>query len=330
MHNFDGIMRTVFQLFILFCAVMLFACRSAAQTDETVFFPSADSQRNGQLVSCGTAMETAWDLVRNPLADSIQGDPAKTALVRRGFRIFLQTGKYAGRFTGNDLTCGHCHLNAGQREKALPLVGISAVYPEFNKRSERVFSLVDRIVGCFLRSMNGSGAGAMLSAHHPDSAAAPIAASEEVGALVAYIDWLSEGHSSGDSLPWRGLNMIPESALVPIAGLDSLRGAGLFMEKCSNCHGEDGQGVAIGDIKAGPLWGPASWNDGAGAARVYTLAGMIRYMMPFIDPGSLTDEEAQQIAFFICSRPRPVYPFKSSDYRNGKVPVDALYYRSAR
>ncbi len=272
-----------------------------AQTDETIFFPSVDSQRNGPLISSGTAMETAWDLVRNPLTDSVPGDPAQTELVRRGFRIFIQTGKYAARFTGNDLTCGHCHLNAGQREKALPLVGIAGFFPEFNKRSGSVFSLEDRVVGCFLRSMNGSAAGALLSAHQPDSAAARVAASEEVGALVAYIDWLSEGYAPGDSLPWRGLNMIPESAHVPIAGLDSLRGAGLYMENCSNCHGEDGQGVAIGDIKAGPLWGPASWNDGAGAARVYTLAGMIRYMMPFVDPGSLTDEEAQQIAFFICS-----------------------------
>jgi thiosulfate dehydrogenase len=98
------------------------------------------------------------------------------------------------------------------------------------------------------------------------------------------------------------------------------------MERCTSCHGEDGQGKAIGDKKAGPLWGPDSWNDGAGAARTYTLAGIIRYTMPYLDPGGLTDEESQHVAAFITSQPRPAYPFKDRDYTAGKVPVDAVYY----
>ena len=96
------------------------------------------------------------------------------------------------------------------------------------------------------------------------------------------------------------------------------------MERCTNCHGADGQGVAIGDKKPGPLWGPDSWNDGAGAARIYTLAGIIRYSMPYLDPGSLTDEEAQLLAAFITSKPRPSYPFKDQDYRTEPVPVDSV------
>ena len=92
------------------------------------------------------------------------------------------------------------------------------------------------------------------------------------------------------------------------------------------CHGPDGQGVEIGDKKAGPLWGPGSWNDGAGAARIYTLAGMIRYSMPYLDPGNMTDEDAQQLAAFINSKPRPVFPFKDRDYLTEKLPPDAVYY----
>ena len=98
------------------------------------------------------------------------------------------------------------------------------------------------------------------------------------------------------------------------------------MERCTTCHGTDGQGVAVGDKKPGPLWGPDSWNDGAGAARIYTLAGIIRYAMPYLDPGSLTDEEAQHVAAFINSKPRPSYPFKHQDYRTEKLPVDSVYY----
>jgi thiosulfate dehydrogenase len=74
------------------------------------------------------------------------------------------------------------------------------------------------------------------------------------------------------------------------------------------------------------LWGPDSWNDGAGAARIYTLAGIIRYSMPYLDPGSLTDEEAQHLAAFINSQPRPAFPFKDGDYRTEKLPVDSVYY----
>jgi thiosulfate dehydrogenase len=49
--------------------------------------------------------------------------------------------------------------------------------------------------------------------------------------------------------------------------------------------------------------------------------------MPYLNPGSLTDEEAQQVAAFITSKPRPPYPFKARDYPGSKVPADAVYYR---
>jgi cytochrome c len=49
--------------------------------------------------------------------------------------------------------------------------------------------------------------------------------------------------------------------------------------------------------------------------------------MPYLNPGSLTDEEAQEVAAFINSKPRPRYPFKHRDYVGGKIPADAVYYR---
>src|SRR5262249_24746010 len=105
------------------------------------------------------------------------------------------------------------------------------------------------------------------------------------------------------------------------------RGEAIYMERCTSCHGADGQGVQIGDKKAGPLWGPDSWNDGAGAARVYTLAGFIRYTMPYLNPGSLTDEEAQHVAACITSKPRPQSPCRGRDCVGGRVRVAAVYYR---
>lgn len=342
-------MKSVVYLLTAVAAAAMLWTPAAAQTDSTVYYHVSDSARSGMLISSSTAMETAWDLVLDPYADSIGGGAERAALVRRGFSIFTQTKKYAPQFSGNALSCSHCHVNAGQREKALPLVGIANVFPEFNKRAGREFTLADRITGCFLRSMNAVSAPVMMTAHGnvagdarshdgegmqdtagPGPAAAVIAGSVEVRALAEYIGWLSEGYPAGTKLTWRGRNKIPDSLLVPVAGLDPARGRTLFLDKCVTCHGEDGQGVEIGDIKPGPLWGPGSWNDGAGAARVYTLAGMVRYMMPYLDPGSLTDEEALQIARFICSQPRPDYPFKSLDYLKGSVPTDAVYYRAGK
>jgi cytochrome c len=48
--------------------------------------------------------------------------------------------------------------------------------------------------------------------------------------------------------------------------------------------------------------------------------------MPYLDPGSLTDEDAQHLSAFINAKPRPVYPFKDQDYLVEKVPVDSVYY----
>jgi thiosulfate dehydrogenase len=55
---------------------------------------------------------------------------------------------------------------------------------------------------------------------------------------------------------------------------------------------------------------------------------MIRYTMPYLNPGSLTDEEAQLIAAYINSKPRPEFPLKEKDYLAGSVPPDAVYYKS--
>ncbi len=241
-----------------------------------------------------------------------------------GLRQGVEQGE-ASHLTPGRVSCGNCHLNGGQRELALPLVGSAAMFPEYNRRAGRDFTLADRIVGCFMRSENATG-GLLGGSSGDVGGVLPEPTSDEVLALVAYIEWLSDGFAVGENPPWRKRNRIPAERLISLDQLDPEVGAALFAEHCSTCHGEDGQGVQIGDKRAGPLWGPDSWNDGAGAARVYTLAGIIRYMMPNLDPGVLTDEEAQQVAAFITSQPRPVYPYKDQDYLTEPRPVDAVQY----
>jgi thiosulfate dehydrogenase len=263
-------------------------------------------------------MVTAWQVPQDPTNDPKLTDAKLGDQIKWGYRLFTNTPHEAPKLTGGSVSCANCHLNAGQRERALPLVGITGMFPEYNNRSARLISLPDRVVDCFLRSENATGRG---------TDELPNASSKEVLAITAYLTWLGRGYSVGANPAWRNKNAIAADKLMPVAKLDAAAGASLYAERCSSCHGPDGQGVQIGDKKAGPLWGDGSWNDGAGAARIYTLAGIIRYTMPYLNPGSLTDEEAQQLAAFITSKPRPVYPFKARDYVGSKVPPDAVYYR---
>ena len=292
-------------------------------------------------------MVTAWQVPQNPLEDKSVGNSPLAEQIRWGYRIFTNTPGEAARFTGGKVSCANCHLNVGQRERALPLVGVAGMFPEYNNRAARLISLADRVVDCFMRSENATGRLQMPSSPadsespgdggHADGAVrvsndrspgdVPTPASKEVLAVSAYIAWLSRGYAVGQNPPWRGRNTIAQDKLIPVARLDVARGQTLYTERCQSCHGGDGQGVQIGDKKAGPLWGRDSWNDGAGAARVYTLAGIIRYSMPYLDPGSLSDEDAQHVAAYVNSQPRPAYPFKDRDYPGSKVPVDAVYYQ---
>ena len=304
--------------FLLLISVGVIITSGCSRTPEPPIAPPSPYKLNGPLVSAATNMMTAWYFPKNPLTDRSLDNSKLSHDIKWGFRLFTNTPHEAPQFAPSKMSCNNCHLNGGQREKSLPLVNVAGMFPEYNRHSGRLYSLNDRIVDCFLRSENASGA-------VEDDL--PSTTSPEVLALAAYITYIARGSEVGKNPSWRGQNVIAPSNMIDVGKLDPSRGEALFMEHCTNCHGEDGQGVQIGDKKPGPLWGPDSWNDGAGAARIYTLAGIIRYAMPYLDPGRLTDEEAQQIAAFINSKPRPQYPFKNQDYRTEKLPPDSVYYR---
>jgi hypothetical protein len=111
----------------------------------------------GPLISSRTTMVTAWEFPRNPLTDPTLDDSRLSAEIKWGFRIFTNTHGEAPQFTPGRMSCNNCHLNGGQRDRSLPLVGIVGMFPEYNRRSGRLFSLNDRIVDCFLRSQNAAG-----------------------------------------------------------------------------------------------------------------------------------------------------------------------------
>lgn len=279
----------------------------------------------GLLIPASTTMVTAWDMPQHPLTDSSLDDSRLSKDIRWGYKLFTNTPGESRQFVPGKMACANCHLNAGQRERSLPLVNVAAMFPEYNRRSGRLYSLADRIVDCYWRSENATGNVEGLT-REAAVEIMPSPTSKEVLAIAAYLTWLARGAPMGRNPAWRGQNTIDAKALIPVGQIDRKKGEEIFLERCTNCHGADGQGVQVGDKKPGPLWGAESWNDGAGAARVYTLAGIIRYAMPYLNPGSLTDEEAQQVAAFINSKPRPAFPYKQTDYLTEKLPGDAVYY----
>src|SRR5439155_1168781 len=215
---------------------------------------------SGPLIPARTTMVTAWDFPKNPLTDATLDDSTLSKEIRWGFRIFTNTPGEAARFTPSKVSCSNCHLNGGQRERSLPLVGVAGMFPEYNRRSGRLYTLGDRIVDCFVRSENATG---VLETSGPgetdqEHEALPSTTSKEVLALSAYITWLARGSEVGQNPTWRGQNVIASAKLIPVEHLDAPKGEELFMERCTTCHGTDGQGVAVGDKKPGPLWGPDS------------------------------------------------------------------------
>jgi thiosulfate dehydrogenase len=313
-----------------FIASILALCAASAcsQPRADDGLPQLKYQLNGPLIPARMTMVTAWDFPQNPLSDKSLDQSKLSKEIQLGYRLFTNTPAEAERFVPGAVSCNNCHLNGGQRERAMPLVAISGVFPEYNRRAGRLISLNDRIVDCFLRSENATGklkgADGMVTSPAPDTLPNPT--SREVLALAAYLNWISRGHEIGKSPAWRGQNTIPQASLIPVDKLDPAKGEAIYKERCVSCHGPEGQGVFVGDKRPGALWGPDSWNDGAGAARVYTLAGIIRYTMPYLDPGNMTDEDALQLAAFINSRPRPSFPFKDRDYLVDPLPPDAVYY----
>ena len=78
-----------------------------------------------------------------------------------------------------------------------------------------------------------------------------------------------------------------------------------------------------------PLWGPDTFNNGAGMARIINFANFIHFNMPhgtdYLNP-QLTVENAWDIAAYVLSQPRPTRADFQHDFPDLlKKPVDTPY-----
>ncbi len=244
--------------------------------------------------------------------------------VRYGRDLMTKTASLIGpevadpahRFSGNNLNCGSCHIGAGTKEYGLPYVGAFADFPNYRARSGAVGTIEDRIQGCMARSMNGK----------------PLPAnSREMTAMVAYLKFLSTGHPVGAPTIGRGAGRMPELTRAA----DPVRGQALFTQTCAVCHGDHGQGQrvgAAGDAQGyaiPPLWGPDSFNDGAGMTRLVDAANFIHSNMPdgaTWKAPAISVEDAWDVAAFMDSQPRPQKAGLDRDFPNRlQKPVDTPY-----
>lgn len=248
-------------------------------------------------------------------------DTDEGKLAEYGQRLITETYALIGPdtkkgITGNRLSCSSCHLNGGTKPFAAPYVGLSAVFPIYIGRENKVESLEERINGCLERSMNG---------HAID------VNTEEMRAMVTYIKHLSKNATVGTRMKGQGF----VDFKAPDRAANPKEGALVYSKHCVSCHAADGQGIkgTVGNREGGyifpPLWGGDSYNDGAGMARVLTAAKFIKGNMPLgvtHDNPLLSDEEAYDVAAYINSQSRPVKSGKENDYPNlAKKPKDCAY-----
>ncbi|OYW40150.1 MAG: hypothetical protein B7Z35_01995 [Hydrogenophilales bacterium 12-61-10] len=220
------------------------------------------------------------------LPDNAWGDQ-----VRAGRNIFVDTQRYARRYVSNGLNCSNCHLSEGRMAGAAPLWAGYPLYPLYRGKNLRANTFPERIGECFRYSMDGT---------------APTLDSPEMQALLAYAQWLSTNVPARAIMAGRGFIGVsaPREA-------SHGRGKVVYQSQCAVCHGKNGAGIARADghgYQFPPLWGWDAYASGAGMNKLGAAAGFIKGNMPLGKRGSLSDQEALDVAFYLKIQSRPWDP----------------------
>ncbi|MDR3520141.1 MAG: c-type cytochrome [Acidocella sp.] len=207
--------------------------------------------------------------------------------VQRGYDTIMNTttDPESKGNVGNGLTCNSCHTDGGNNDHPGNLLKTATKFPSFSPREGAVITLEDRIANCFMRSMNGMR---------------PSTDSKLVVDMTAYISWLDQGKAI--LAPASAAEPSPFPAMLKAAThADVVAGTAVYKTDCAACHGAQGAGIP-GTFP--PVWGPNSYNAGAGLANVPKLAEWVKGNMP-LGNAHLSDKDAFDVALYIDTQPRP-------------------------
>lgn len=232
-----------------------------------------------------------------------------------GKLLLNETKRLLPENVGATMNCNSCHIAEGKAQYGAPYLTTIHQYPKVMPRAAKMVDIEGRINGCFQRSMNGK----------------PLDVnSDEMKAMVAYMTWLSHSQPADAKVDLKNSGPVDES-LVP----DPIKGSAIYAAQCATCHGDQGEGLKDkrGNVVFPPLWGPESFNIGAGMARTYKAAQFVKYNMPMavtLDGAwgqghVLTDQEAIDVSEYFTHLPRPDFEGKVNDWPNGNKPKDARY-----
>ena len=245
-----------------------------------------------------TFVEANW----TPPTEADIPDDSLGASIRRGLYLLRFTPESLPAYATSSLRCTSCHQNDGLKASAAPLTGSHARYPKYMPRSGAVIGLDDRVNYCFTRSLAGN----VLPSD-----------SRQMNDILAYLAFISRDIPVGMKIAGAEGLISMKDTLVG----DITRGEAVFTRECVICHQADGQGNAAFPA----LWGPKSYSIGASMSREERAASFIWHNMPQVKPGSLTPQEAFDVAAFINSHPRPDSPEKEADWPMGGAPKDVPY-----
>lgn len=240
------------------------------------------------------------------------------AAVLRGQAIFTNTSTNAGQYVGNGLSCSNCHLDAGREPNSAPMWAAWVAYPKYRSKNNQINTMQDRVMGCFSYSMN---------AQDSVSGKAPPANDDIYRDLESYFYWMASGAPTNTAMAGAGFGKIEN----PAQPYDPGRGADVYAANCAVCHASDGQGQKDlnGRYTFPPLWGSDSYNWGAGMHQINNAAAFIKHNMPLSKPGSLSDQNAWDVAAFVNSHERPKDPRQTGTLEEARLKYhdgDQSYY----
>lgn len=269
--------------------------------------------RSGPEGPAPVAADTGWIAPSLFTDNELKG--AERELVIYGEDLIANTARYLGpkgsvAQISNGMNCQNCHLQAGKRIWGNNYSAVYSTYPRFRDRSGSVESIYKRVSDCFERSLNGT---------------APDSNSREYQAIHAYIKWIGKDVKKGEKPAGSGITRL---AYLERAA-DPAKGKIVYDAQCKSCHGPEGAGqLSLNGTtyEYPPLWGPHSYNTGAGLYRLSNLAGYVKSNMPFNQATHnnplLSDAEAWDVAAYINSQPRPVKDLRGDWPDISKKPFD--------